>query len=429
MPQLIYQAKHQAYDIATGQLINLRLKEYDDKLIILDYWFNGCKPCIQSLNKLDSIAEVHGDSRWVVIPFTYQSFEQSQRTFDKHKWRFTSILADTILRQHFIGNGFRNIAWIKNGKVIATPPTSFATWENISKVLNGEEPSMPLRAEMHLMLDPNSPLFEDGNGTGNIKYENTAAKITGYSPDYRTESLSFSQTADGAVLYANNLTLEQLLYEAYKFDVETGVSKDDAFSWDLPIQLCKALLKPAPRMANAQNLSDLEQSINWKNNHLYGYARRFELGISEIEATRSMQKDLNEFLASEFNIEAKVEYEPYRYPVLRRLESKALALELLAGTPHESNASEDVSGDRPTPIFSDLLTNVSEAWKTSGVLNDRELEDDTGIELTQPVGYIALDRIQKDWTFGQINTELAQLGLIIDVVEREIPIVRIKEKI
>ena len=131
--------------MTTGKETTIRLADYRDKLIILDYWFTGCKPCIRSLIKLDSILAERPQNDVIVIPFTYETAEYAKRwTLSRFKWNMTSIVADEVLRKHFIHDGFMNMAWIKDGKVIATPFSVDATAENMDKVIRGEQPDMPL---------------------------------------------------------------------------------------------------------------------------------------------------------------------------------------------------------------------------------------------------------------------------------------------
>src|SRR5690606_41119024 len=61
LPDSFYLMKHRSVNVLTGHTQDIRLEDYRDQLVILDFWFNGCKPCMVSLNKLASIRAAKGE--------------------------------------------------------------------------------------------------------------------------------------------------------------------------------------------------------------------------------------------------------------------------------------------------------------------------------------------------------------------------------
>lgn len=145
LPDQFFDIVRPAMDLTTGEETTVTLADCRDKLIILYYWFNGCKPCYRSFNKCDSIQPLLKGENYVVIPFTYQALEDTRPTLRKFKWNMTSIVADSVLYKAFAGNTFLNMVWIKDGRVYATPETKYLTAENIMKVLGDHPDPFPLQ--------------------------------------------------------------------------------------------------------------------------------------------------------------------------------------------------------------------------------------------------------------------------------------------
>jgi Peroxiredoxin len=146
LPEEFFSTVHPAMDLTTGESTTIKLEDYRDKLVILYFWFNGCSPCIRSFIKCDSIQPLLKGENYVVIPFTYQTLEITQRILKRFQWNMTSVIADNVLYNAFAGGSFRNTVWIKDGRVYATPESKFLTAENIRKVLAGYQEPFPLEA-------------------------------------------------------------------------------------------------------------------------------------------------------------------------------------------------------------------------------------------------------------------------------------------
>jgi|GEM_PF-3782214 len=117
----------------------VKLKDYKGKLIILDFWATYCKPCIKSIEKLDSIQQQL--EQVVLMPVLVYDLSDRALPFMKRKeWAFPSVVNDTIwnktvLKHYLTGFG---TAWIYKGKLVAVPRAADATEENIRKILSGE---------------------------------------------------------------------------------------------------------------------------------------------------------------------------------------------------------------------------------------------------------------------------------------------------
>lgn len=139
IPESIWNKGFQVINHPKGK-ISIRLKDYGNKLIILDFWATYCHPCIESLDYLHSIQDQF-KGQLIVIPVQVYDIADRGISFMKKKgWPWPSITADTLinkilLRQYLTGFG---IAWIKDGKLLAVPSKKQLNAETIAKVLKGE---------------------------------------------------------------------------------------------------------------------------------------------------------------------------------------------------------------------------------------------------------------------------------------------------
>src|SRR3546814_8138164 len=93
-----------------------------------------------------------GNDGYIVIPVTYQQIAEASRTYEKHQWGLTSIVADTVLGRVFPHSSIPHMVWIKDGRVVAIPKIDYATVGNISAVLEGrsEEHTSELQSLMRI---------------------------------------------------------------------------------------------------------------------------------------------------------------------------------------------------------------------------------------------------------------------------------------
>src|SRR3546814_13312447 len=116
LPESFYQTIHQAVDMQSGKETTIRLADYRNKLIILDFWASWCAPCVHSLNKFEDMKKDLGNDGYIVIPVTYQQIAEASRTYEKHQWGLTSIVADTVLGRVFPHRSIPHMVWIKRSE-------------------------------------------------------------------------------------------------------------------------------------------------------------------------------------------------------------------------------------------------------------------------------------------------------------------------
>src|SRR3546814_14538233 len=106
-----------------------------------------------------------GNDGYIVIPVTYQQIAEASRTYEKHQWGLTSIVADTVLGRVFPHSSIPHMVWIKDGRVVAIPKIDYATVGNISAVLEGKHPRLTEKTEDR-MVDTTKPFRSEERRVG-----------------------------------------------------------------------------------------------------------------------------------------------------------------------------------------------------------------------------------------------------------------------
>lgn len=165
----------QVPDILIDNIINddkrsIRTSDYQDRLLVLDFWERSCGTCIASMPKLDSLQRVFGD-QIKLLSVTWESEDQIVDFFNKNRFLKeyhppvyrASAVDDRILRSYFRYVTNPHVIWIYKGKVIAITGYEHITSTNIQEVLAGKTVNWPLKNDS---FDPMYPLMRlDGLST------------------------------------------------------------------------------------------------------------------------------------------------------------------------------------------------------------------------------------------------------------------------
>lgn len=119
----------------------LKLSEYGNKLIILDFWATYCKPCIKSLDYLDSIQHEFKDDLVVIPVLVYDKIDNAPAFMKKKGYKWPCIVGDTTIDKNMIDRykvGYGTL-WIKEGKLLAIPSKKSLTTDNIRSIINGQK--------------------------------------------------------------------------------------------------------------------------------------------------------------------------------------------------------------------------------------------------------------------------------------------------
>ena len=85
----------------------VKLEQFKDKIVIVDFWETWCKPCVESMPALDMIATQYKDKVVIlaVNSFMKDDEERFQKFTSKHKYHFEYSTCNQVLKEldiHFI---------------------------------------------------------------------------------------------------------------------------------------------------------------------------------------------------------------------------------------------------------------------------------------------------------------------------------------
>ncbi|NML38856.1 TlpA family protein disulfide reductase [Chitinophaga sp. G-6-1-13] len=126
------------------------LTAFNDKPLIIDFWFIRCPPCIATMIKLDSLQKIYKD-QFNILMVTSEK-EEDVKNFLNHNEKFKNLKQPIVYTAHLTSDlkkmfphfGEPHEVWIgKNGIVQAITSFYEITSENIEKFLRGDSLNLP----------------------------------------------------------------------------------------------------------------------------------------------------------------------------------------------------------------------------------------------------------------------------------------------
>ncbi|MBC9915554.1 TlpA family protein disulfide reductase [Chitinophaga varians] len=298
-------------DIKLTTLINYPTKEaklltnFNNKPLIIDFWFTACEPCIDFIPALDSLQKAY-NNQFNVLLTTFEK-EEDVIKFIKKNPKLKDIHLPPILTSTSDKSALRNMfphfsepheIWIdKNGVVQAITSQYEITPENIEKFLHGVALDIPEKKEAmdakRAMGGQPLLITDEQYCSGKRKlYYSWLGAADPMVPNLTTSN--FSAQKGESRLVCQNLKLHKLYQIAYGSTQSTKPLK--------VIAAYKDTLKFAPDLRTSKNL--------------YCY-ELFLKDSSEKKARRIMQKELDDY----FNLKSMLKQDSVLCYVLSKMKS------------------------------------------------------------------------------------------------------------
>ncbi|MGN6435832.1 MAG: TlpA family protein disulfide reductase [Agriterribacter sp.] len=212
---------NKAYNVPAGKI---KLKDFEGKLLIVDFWSTWCSSCIEGFSKMHELQNTFNDRIQIVLVNTSQSdTEQKVNSFFERRQQRTGttvtlpyVLQDSVLVKYFPHNSIPHYAWISpQGEVLAITSAQEVTARNIQMILDGGQVKLRTKKDQ-LDFTNDLPLFINGNG-GDPVQPLYRSMITGYIEGIGGNT-GIRRDASNAVIgyYSLNKPLLTLLKDAYR---------------------------------------------------------------------------------------------------------------------------------------------------------------------------------------------------------------------
>jgi thiol-disulfide isomerase/thioredoxin len=130
---------------------SVKLSDFKNKLLILDFWATWCHWCIEAFPKNDSLQKKFGDKLQIMLVNTKDTKDDEMKVAEFYKkrsiidkdFKLPSIYMDTVLTYLFPRVTIPHYVWVKNGVIKGFSDSSPVTSANIEKMLRGEEVNFP----------------------------------------------------------------------------------------------------------------------------------------------------------------------------------------------------------------------------------------------------------------------------------------------
>lgn len=277
-----------------------KVSDFEDKLLILDFWATWCRPCIEAIPRLEQL-QIQFENQLQILMVTPQPQSTITKFFSDRKISLPSVTEDQKLSKLFPHKYVPHEVWIKDGKVAAITGAADVTADNIKSLLLDKSPVMDEK-KSNFDYDLTQPLLFNGNGgkATDLLYQSL---FTGYldgigGGGVYTDSLNRFKirTLNGSVL--------QLYLSAMRYTPTPELALDNRCI----IEFDKQQILPP---------TDLPAYSQAARNRYYCYELIVPIDLKH-RAGELMLEDLNRFFGARHHITGNVEKRNVKCWVLRK---------------------------------------------------------------------------------------------------------------
>lgn len=396
-------------ELSVGNVINnngdsiLNLADNNKQIIILDFFDTYCSTCIEAMPKLDVLQKAMGDKIKIYL-VTYQpketmvNFFKNSEYLKKHGVSLPCIVGDTLLRQYFPHKIISHTAWLYKGTVQGITHSGYVTGDALNTLLAGKSLNLPIK-EDDVKFDPKQRIF-DVSAPSSFNNEHLSySAITGFRANINDKSgtkyAEYEPEHDRFRSYFYN----QSIFDACKVLLFKIMGGKPNF-----------ILTPGRIAMNVNDENRYRYNLNLKNND--GWKREHAISYERIDyIKRDDQQQAKIMLADicdAFNIEAKWEKRPVNCWVISKLDGFR-------------KGNVDLSKKKGMRVEgADVLAFALDLGQQYHMVQQYPPAiDESGFREYMVIGeYENID---------ELNTQLADYGLVIKEAVREIDVVVINE--
>lgn len=369
----------------------IRLGEYKDKLIILDFWATWCAPCVKSLSKLDSIQKEF-NGKLTILPISKEAKEKVLTVILKRGWQLTSIIQDSILANKFPHLGIPHQVWIKDKQIFAITGTNYNNSFNINNILSGKDIKMIMKEDDIDFVPENFliPRSDEWFISGLKKRVNAnigGMRVNKYGLIYYNTTVEFM--------------FRDILRRQYPF-----LTTKNRVVYETPDSTTYQIKQPPLPLSGTFKEDSTYQE--WLQNNTYIYYLRFSEPQSRGDLYNKMFRDISNYFEINKGISVSIEKRIIPCYVLRMTKRKV--------DPVVKNDASYVLANKPFKNFySDLLIHTD--YQPYPIIDETGISGNYTIKLHTELSDIT-----------NLQRELPTYGIELEFTTRELEVLVFKQK-
>ncbi|RFZ91104.1 TlpA family protein disulfide reductase [Mucilaginibacter conchicola] len=255
-----------------------KISDFNDKLLILDFWATWCSSCIAHFPENFAIQNKFPDQVQILLVSAKHNRDNEENLkifFDRRKsqYQLPCVYLDTTLVKMFPHRVIPHYVVLKNNKVLAVTDGEHITLENIKQALNGSYNSLRLKNDRP--YDPDRPMYSEVNGGSDLS-DHYNTYFTGSLPVIAYEKF---QTDDRGLI--NKITVVNMVLKLLYQTANPGYG-------DIPDSRTQYNI-PHPEYFPSNDIDTANKDL-----HFYSYQSSFP-AVSKSEALKIMENDLNRY--------------------------------------------------------------------------------------------------------------------------------------
>lgn len=415
-------------DLTIKNIINYRVQsikisEFKEKLLILDFWATWCSPCIASFSKQDSLQKKYSGDL-MILPVTYEETEYVSKFLNKLN-KIAHILpvsatADKILVNLFKHTSIPHYVWIntRSREVVAITENKDLVENNIEAFRRGKPLSFVLKKDESRKLKDNNDLFQpsieivdDDKTTHLQRLDDSSIYFRSVLTKYVDGLASGIAYGDSTYISVTNLTIWRL-YQTALLGNSISTLNANSVVVEIPDSSLNYLVNG--NSSNGRKLSSGLESLNWLKEYGYCYVLKVPPFLAQ-RKREIMLAELNSYFGTLYNIEGELAERKSKYLALvRTLKEDKLK---------SKEGINRISVDRLSlKLQNDDLTSLI-AYLAVPLQKYPQIIDETGY-----TGRIDLDLNCQLADLSAVNKELEKYGLQLVEKEKLLTVAVIKVK-
>lgn len=383
IPEELWEMTFSVVSANNDDVQHLKLGDYRDKLIILDFWATWCAPCISSLHKLDTLQQEFADDL-LVFPTSYEVQDKVRKFFTDKGWSLPTAFEETQLKKYFPHRSIPHQVWIKDGEVMAMPPSAYANSKIIASVINGNEEKFVVRVPLGDRDIPLPPLYE--------------SKLT-----FRDATATGGSSISPEAVTISNVSIPTLFIEAFQNEIGFSGRKNRVII-DVSENVRPKLKLDQPVRVTGSYEQDVE-ARKFRDENMYSYYLKVGRPTDRATIIEYMKQDIQNIFKNYLKIEARTEIRSIPCLVLKKSNIHGL------DTPTEVSQEMNVR-DRSLTELTRMLAYRN--WRLpTPIVNGVDESDDTLISLASDLRDIpsVVEELNK-WGYT-LEEELREIKVLV----------------